>query len=515
MVLNWARFRQVLETAPERRLDSVMDNIEFLKDFMFQLSQELKQIPTAIECARRYPAIGSLLTLAFSSLPTLEKSVLWCIIRLRRLILVSQTDEFDTSDKDSLMAQVMDLIVSKGHQISAETMARFTDYCIALAHDKDCSIVIEQIIQHALSDEEPDSAHFHREIRLSERFIHHLCKESSDLRDHYHCWPDGLKIRLLLQVDDFLDMEILQLIESFTQSSQYIDPDALSEALLKKELVQLSSRSTCLSNKLALKLSEYVELFHDWRVSRLAQYLYPCLEIELYQQLNSAFSEGIYPAKVVRHVHNLLLDHIYSGPAQEIPQRRTMAWCLSTCFIQFLWHCIHDLVHFIHDKDAPWTRELDDTLNYINWIIYPSIDHRQHESQRDMQNWFQSRQGLNESQETWFPAILLNSHGAVAACFITAALFSDRVQMRQVKSMLSRIFTLSQHDGKHGDGSYGDGSYGDNSNRVNQTIDLGSVYLFLDCLHDMQHHAERYPASVMLPSSFIKELKEFVNSHFL
>lgn len=51
--------------------------------------------------------------------------------------------------------------------------------------------------------------------------------------------------------------------------------------------------------------------------------------------------------------------------------------------------------------------------------------------------------------------------------------------------------------------------------RVNQTIDLGSVYLFLDCLHDMQHHAERYPASVMLPSSFIKELKEFVNSHFL
>lgn len=39
MVLNWARFRQVLETAPERRLDSVMDNIEFLKDFMFQLSQ--------------------------------------------------------------------------------------------------------------------------------------------------------------------------------------------------------------------------------------------------------------------------------------------------------------------------------------------------------------------------------------------------------------------------------------------------------------------------------------------
>lgn len=161
-----------------------------------------------------------------------------------------------------------------------------------------------------------------------------------------------------MQVDDFLDMEILQLIESFTQSSQYIDPNELSEALLKKELVQLSSRSTCLSNKLALKLSEYVELFHDWRVSRLAQYLYPCLGIELYQQLNSAFSEGIYPAKVVRHVHNLLLDHIYSGPAQEIPQRRTMAWCLSTCFIQFLWHCIHDLVHFIHDKDAPWTREV-------------------------------------------------------------------------------------------------------------------------------------------------------------
>lgn len=74
-------------------------------------------------------------------------------------------------------------------------MARFTDYCIALAHDKDCSIMIEQIVQHALSDEEPDSAHFHREIRLSERFIHHLCKESSALKDHYHRWPDELKIR--------------------------------------------------------------------------------------------------------------------------------------------------------------------------------------------------------------------------------------------------------------------------------------------------------------------------------
>lgn len=106
-----------------------------------------------------------------------------------------------------------------------------------------------------------------------------------------------------------------------------------------------------------------------------------------------------------------------------------------------------------------FVKKLEDTLNYINWIIYPSIDHRQHESQRDLQNWFQSRQGKppflkiffthiissiigpNESQETWFPAILLNSHGAVAACFITAALFSDRVQMRQVKSMVLPLVT--------------------------------------------------------------------------
>lgn len=44
-------------------------------------------------------------------------------------------------------------------------------------------------------------------------------------------------------------------------------------------------------------------------------------------------------------------------------------------------------------KRLMFVKKLDNTLNYINWIIYPSIDHRQHESQRDLQNWFQSRQG--------------------------------------------------------------------------------------------------------------------------
>lgn len=63
MVLDWNRFRKILETTLDKQL-SITDNIDFLNKFLCQLSKELKQMSTALECEKRYPAIGPLLTLA-------------------------------------------------------------------------------------------------------------------------------------------------------------------------------------------------------------------------------------------------------------------------------------------------------------------------------------------------------------------------------------------------------------------------------------------------------------------
>lgn len=42
MILDWNRFRQILETTENKRLISIIDHVDFLNDFLIQLSQVRK-----------------------------------------------------------------------------------------------------------------------------------------------------------------------------------------------------------------------------------------------------------------------------------------------------------------------------------------------------------------------------------------------------------------------------------------------------------------------------------------
>lgn len=43
MILDWNRFRQILETTENKRLISIVDHVDFLNDFLIQLSQVRKK----------------------------------------------------------------------------------------------------------------------------------------------------------------------------------------------------------------------------------------------------------------------------------------------------------------------------------------------------------------------------------------------------------------------------------------------------------------------------------------
>ncbi|KAG0742546.1 hypothetical protein G6F57_011002 [Rhizopus arrhizus] len=387
--------KQILETTENKRLISIIDHVDFLNDFLIQLSQELKQIPTATECAKRYPAIGPLLTLASThpylgyspnlahnlitclmdyskldsslientnslSLPTLERSALWCIIRLRRFLVVNQDD----TTTDRLISQILETIKSKQNHLCTETIAPLVDKCIALVHQKSLSPVIELVVKCALSeDDEVDPIHFDLKKPLfSDRFIYHLSQSDSihhrsTLRDHYQCWSKDIQIKILNQIDDFLEMEVLCLIETFTQSYRYMNPDEISNQLKKENLVKLAQSSTRLSEKLIQKVSSYVDLFQDWRIVRLVQCLHPCLSIKLYKQCDSEKYTIKNSAKIAQRVYNLLSDHIYCGPVQDIPQRRTMAWCISMSLPRLLWYCVNGIINWCKNNEL-WTEEV-------------------------------------------------------------------------------------------------------------------------------------------------------------
>lgn len=255
------------------------------------------------------------------------------------------------------------------------------DKCIALVHQKSLSPVIELVVKCALSeDDEVDPIHFDLKKPLfSDRFIYHLSQSDSihhrsTLRDHYQCWSKDIQIkytkidclgykvywflyRILNQIDDFLEMEVLCLIETFTQSYRYMNPDEISNQLKKENLVKLAQSSTRLSEKLIQKVSSYVDLFQDWRIVRLVQCLHPCLSIKLYKQCDSEKYTIKNSAKIAQRVYNLLSDHIYCGPVQDIPQRRTMAWCISMSLPRLLWYCVNGIINWCKNNEL-WTEEV-------------------------------------------------------------------------------------------------------------------------------------------------------------
>lgn len=419
------------------------------------------------------------------SLPTLERSTLWCIVRLRRFLSAYKNE--GTANIDRLVNQVSEAIKSK--QLSTETTTRLLDKCIALVDQKKAFSIIEMLVKQALSQEDADPLHFNvRKQLFSDRFVYHLFKNETEnglaLRDHYLGWSNDIKIQLLIQTDDALEMEILDLIHDYTQPRKYHNPDEIDDSLRKKELIRLAQLSPKLSERLVQVLSKYVDMLRDWRVVQLVQCILCCLPIELYQQCKMATKK--YTNDSAQAVYHLLSNHVYSGPLQNIPERRTMAWCISMSLRRTVWHCVNRIIEWCKNR-TKWTKELNNTLEFINWIIYPSLDNRQQESFLELRNWIYSCQGTNNLNENFkkFPTILFNNNGMVIACFVTAFLMSDCVQTDQLESLLRGIFTLPSQE---------------NSKTKNNGLDFGAFYLFLDCMHDIQTHKDHYPDS-LLPTS--------------
>ncbi|KAI7904187.1 uncharacterized protein BX663DRAFT_550586 [Cokeromyces recurvatus] len=463
MSLDWERCKTILKRNNDSLLD-IIQHQDYLKAFFTRLLRILKETETANACAELYPEAGPLLTLAsthsyigynpllaslviaclieYSKLDpdTLQdktflsrddskyRSIIWCIIRLRRFIHTAQ-DDLNTYD---LIKQITHRISDK--KLSSHTITRLTDMSLALVHEKEAWPLIEKLVYYAV-DHIPfnitDPVHFNKpEPILSILFIDSLTNPDSILRTLYLQWPHDLKIKLYMNYEQVLEMEVLNLIERYLrlQTDCYEPLDHLYRTMLENEdIIQVLTSYPTLIHLFFDTFLMYLAQFRDWRIVRIGQCCILCLLFEQRESTDYNNLVRLLACKEWRNdAYSDITDYIYAGSKETMLLRRDMAWCLSLTSFPFLYRCIFELVEWNRQKSERWTSKMENELIYINWVIYPSMDVRQSQSLSDLRSWIQFSLDLyHDLPKIW--RTLLNSNGSILACFMIALLdfYSD------------------------------------------------------------------------------------------
>lgn len=249
-----------------------------------------------------------------------------------------------------------------------------TDTCLALIHEEKTIQIIEKLVNCALPDEIlPATAteHFDQpDPLLSDQFVYQLVHDNdtttatTTMRNIYLKWPNELRIKLLQHYDDVLEIELLNLIDTYTTTitveNDYIPLDELHAQLTQNQLIQLLQASPYLTQQCVQKLANYIIQFKNWKLLRLGQCVHRCL---LNQGKLSMLCSQIEKNVTFQHVeaqqiYEAITNYIYAeGPYSEIGQRRNEAWCLAMSLTRFTWYCVYQLVQWCHKENEPWTSQ--------------------------------------------------------------------------------------------------------------------------------------------------------------
>ncbi|OBZ86186.1 hypothetical protein A0J61_05758 [Choanephora cucurbitarum] len=406
MILDWKRFEKVIEYDKEHK-----DKHQYL---------DLKSFQTASQCVEQFPNAGMLLTqasihpyIAYNTaiakllisdlieyskldLETLDiddqydlstnehKSIRWCVIRLRRLVSVSPTNETENS-QDGLIEKINNLLDLNKDKLNRSSLNRLADQCVVLLYSERSTVVLEKLLLQILSasNNEPTKS------LLPNEFVYSLAYQIIDATDthtHFQQWSIELKTELLLKHNELLVIQILSFMLLFLESqTNYENLDELCQKLSKNELLQLVSISSDLKKAFIGIFSTYTVQLSDWRLIRALQCIYRILQYSPLVQ--SSAEKDTLPSERYNH----MLNFIYGDAFKDITNRRNIIWCYSLSSIQFMWQCVNSLVQWCQ-QDLPWTSNMENVLAYVNWIIYPSLDHRESQSLYDLRSWIQSSQ---------------------------------------------------------------------------------------------------------------------------
>lgn len=198
---------------------------------------------------------------------------------------------------------------------------------------------------------------------LSDEFLYNLLKDDTTIttmRTHYLKWPKELKIKLLHNYDDMLEIEVLNMIEMYTATQiDYISLDNLIDQYLQNNFIQLLQTSSYLSHRFVCILSDYIIQFQNWKLVKLGQCMNHCLRTQLFQlcrrEIDNATFQHVFP----HAIHNVISNYIFTnGPIIDIPKRRNEAWCVSLSFTRFIWYCVYRLVQWNKKRDETWSSQV-------------------------------------------------------------------------------------------------------------------------------------------------------------
>jgi hypothetical protein len=232
---------------------------------------------------------------------------------------------------------------------------------LGLIHEKEAYKIIEKLVNCAFADA---SAQHRPDPILSDQFVYQLVVDDDTnhtLRKHYlNYWPDDLKIKLLENYNDLLEIELLNLKETYILENNYTPLDNLYKQLTQNKFIQLLQLSPFLSQQSLQKLAEYITQFKNWRLVRLGQCVTRCLNTtKLSRACGKVVENATFQHTEAGQVHDALINYIYGqGSHLDIHKRRNEAWCLALSFTRFIWYCVYQLVEWCKKDNEPWTSKV-------------------------------------------------------------------------------------------------------------------------------------------------------------
>ncbi|KAI9363324.1 hypothetical protein BD770DRAFT_216310 [Pilaira anomala] len=181
---------------------------------------------------------------------------------------------------------------------------------------------------------------------LSDEFIYEIVVQKKPC---YRSWSPSLKVKLLLNYPDVLEMEVLNLIQ-----------DYLSEKsnLLNHEIIHLLQISSDLSQRFQSVLSDHIIQFSSWKLIQLEQSIQQYLRVlPLFESCQQEIEKASFYQVETHRLLDIIRNYIYNGSMLHVSNRRNEVWCLSLTFHRFLWYCVYQLIQWTQNKNAPWTTQ--------------------------------------------------------------------------------------------------------------------------------------------------------------
>ncbi|KAI8370268.1 hypothetical protein BD560DRAFT_434925 [Blakeslea trispora] len=278
-------------------------------------------------------------------------------------------------------------------QASKSSLGQLANQCVVLLANEKSTAVLEKLLLQILKASSNNHGVLHHksiESLLPNEFIYGLAYQivhATDTHAHFQQWSTELKTELLLKHNELLVTQIFGLMLLLLENqTSYQDLDTICQKLSKNELLHLVSTSNDLKEALVSTFSNYIIQLSDWRLIRALQCTYRILQ---YSPLSQSLvkEEEVSPSERYQHT----LNFIYGGSFKDTVSRRNIAWCYNLSLNRLIWQCINLLVQWCQ-QDLPWTSDMENVLAYVNWIIYPSLDHRESQSLFDLRSWIQSSQ---------------------------------------------------------------------------------------------------------------------------